>query len=113
MIKQNEIRLGILIQGSDGNTRKVELTDLVEPMFWQEVKDGVYDGIGINKIPLNDLNKVLEPFGYHFDSPYLCYEYSEGDGGVHLLAPIVYVHQLQNLILSLEGEELAINELVS
>lgn len=112
MIKQNEIRLGVLIQEPSGNARKIELTDLIEPLFWEEVKKGVHVGIGINKLPLNDLNEVLKPFGYYFDSPYLCSDYSEGDGGTHLIAPVVYVHQLQNLLYSLEGEELAINELV-
>lgn len=51
-----------------------------------------------------DNNKDHE--GYYMSGGWICKNYSEGDGGVHCIAEVRYVHQLQNLYFALTGQEL-------
>lgn len=49
-------------------------------------------------------------YWYNTSNNFLCEDYSEGDGGTHIIAKIEYVHQLQNLYFALTGTELILKQ---
>jgi len=107
MIQINELRIGNWINEQDFKLQvgmiQQGLFDASEPIPLTEewlIRFGIaYDGqVSDNTYWYNRRNKCL------------CEDYSEGDGGTHIIAECLYVHQLQNLYFYLTGQELTIKE---
>jgi hypothetical protein len=119
MIKPNELRIGNLIQDV-GEGEIYTVTDISD----DEITAGamtVYSAGFYHEfyIPLSDewLNRMgivydgqisTSNYWYNRENQCFCQDYSEGDGGAHIIAECLYVHQLQNLYFALTGNELTI-----
>lgn len=112
MIKASELRVGNWLKRESQPEGFLVDAQTISRIYHNGVRDE-------EPIPLTpewlerlgfDNNKDHE--GYYMSGGWICKNYSEGDGGVHCIAEVRYVHQLQNLYFALTGQELELKEVV-
>jgi hypothetical protein len=116
MIKREDVRIGILLQQASGIPFIVTQKDLTNPFFWEELNKA------IKPLPITQEALIKAGFeqSYTFKltgSNFILY-YEDGEFTMTYGAyceeankvAIEHVHNLQNLYLLLEGEELPIIE---